>query len=210
MCFLPTQMRYSADARPLRAAVVHVVLLYTWALSCPRHRRDAGVCGISVTAMHDMSTASPSPPGASKCCYIAVSRFIFLKEFFCAPRFLMIFPGIFQRARGGASEIEAGEGGGGIKHHGERIDDKTEEWQQGAGEVLQTHWVRTPCLRLCPVWQQLIWRSLASFGIVRPFLMQSDSASRKRPFSTGLFVDCILLVLLLIVSLVDFVVFCSS
>ena len=40
--------------------------------------------------------------------------------------------------------------------------------------------------------------------------MQSDSASRKRPFSTGLFVDCILLVLLLIVSLVDFVVFCSS
>ena len=37
--------------------------------------------------------------------------------------------------------------------------------------------------------------------------MQSDSASRKRPFSTGLFFDWILLVLLLIVSRVDFVVF---
>ena len=33
---------------------------------------------------------------------------------------------------------------------------------------------------------------------VRPFLMQSDTASRKRPFSTGLFFDWILLVLLLI------------
>ena len=43
---------------------------------------------------------------------------------------------------------------------------------------------------------------------VRPFLMQSDSASRKRPFSTGLFFDWILLVvLLLIVSRVDFIVF---
>ena len=37
--------------------------------------------------------------------------------------------------------------------------------------------------------------------------MQSDSASRKRPFSTGLFFDWILLVLLLIVSRVDFIVF---
>ena len=37
--------------------------------------------------------------------------------------------------------------------------------------------------------------------------MQSDSASRKRPFSTGLFFDWILLVLLLIVSRVDFTVF---
>ena len=37
--------------------------------------------------------------------------------------------------------------------------------------------------------------------------MQSDSASRKRPFSTGLFFDWILLVLLLTVSRVDFIVF---
>ena len=37
--------------------------------------------------------------------------------------------------------------------------------------------------------------------------MQSYSASRKRPFSTGLFFDWILLVLLLIVSRVDFIVF---
>ena len=37
--------------------------------------------------------------------------------------------------------------------------------------------------------------------------MQSDSASRKHPFSTGLFFDWILLVLLLIVSRVDFIVF---
>ena len=37
--------------------------------------------------------------------------------------------------------------------------------------------------------------------------MQSDSASRKRVFSTGLFFDWILLVLLLIVSRVDFIVF---
>ena len=43
--------------------------------------------------------------------------------------------------------------------------------------------------------------------MVRPFLMQSDSASRKRPFSTGLFFDWILLVLLLITSRVDFIVF---
>ena len=40
-----------------------------------------------------------------------------------------------------------------------------------------------------------------------PFLMQSDSASRKRPFSTGLFFVWILLVLLLIVSRIDFIVF---
>ena len=37
--------------------------------------------------------------------------------------------------------------------------------------------------------------------------MQSDSASRKRPFSTGLLFDWILLVLLLIVSGVDFIDF---
>ena len=43
----------------------------------------------------------------------------------------------------------------------------------------------------------------------RPFLIQSDSASRKRPFSTRLFLDWILLVLLLIVSRVDFIVFCA-
>ena len=42
---------------------------------------------------------------------------------------------------------------------------------------------------------------------LRPFLIQSDSASRKRPFSTGLFFDWILLVLLLIVTRVDFIVF---
>ena len=42
---------------------------------------------------------------------------------------------------------------------------------------------------------------------IRPFLMQSDSASRKRPFSTGIFFDWIILVLLLIVSRVDFIVF---
>ena len=43
-------------------------------------------------------------------------------------------------------------------------------------------------------------------NLLRPFLIQSDSASRKRPFSTGLFFDWILLVLL-IVSRVDFIVF---
>ena len=37
--------------------------------------------------------------------------------------------------------------------------------------------------------------------------MQSDSGSRKRPFSTGLIFDSILLVLLHIVSRVDFIVF---
>ena len=44
------------------------------------------------------------------------------------------------------------------------------------------------------------------YPCIRPFLIQSDSASRKRPLSTGLFFDWILLVLL-IVSRVDFVVF---
>ena len=42
---------------------------------------------------------------------------------------------------------------------------------------------------------------------ITPFLIQSDSASRKRPFSTVLFFDGILLVLLLIASRVDFIVF---
>ena len=36
--------------------------------------------------------------------------------------------------------------------------------------------------------------------MVRPFLTQSDSASRKRPFSTTRFFDWILLVFLLIVN----------
>ena len=40
----------------------------------------------------------------------------------------------------------------------------------------------------------------------RPFLTQSDSASRNLPFSTGIFFHWILLVLL-IVSRVDFIVF---
>ena len=43
--------------------------------------------------------------------------------------------------------------------------------------------------------------------LLRPILTQSDSASRKRPFSTGLFFDWNLLVLLLIVSRVDCIVF---
>ena len=43
--------------------------------------------------------------------------------------------------------------------------------------------------------------------IIRPFLVQSDSASRKRPFRLDFFFDWILLVLLLIVSRVDFIVF---
>ena len=42
---------------------------------------------------------------------------------------------------------------------------------------------------------------------LRPFITRSDSASQKRPFSTGLFSDWIILVLLLIVSRVDFIVF---
>ena len=41
---------------------------------------------------------------------------------------------------------------------------------------------------------------------LKPFLTQSDSASRKRPFSAGFFSDWILLVLL-IVSRVDFTAF---
>ena len=52
---------------------------------------------------------------------------------------------------------------------------------------------------------------LSAFNIiefrVKPFLTQSDSASRKRLFSTGRFFDWILLVLLLIVSRVDSIVF---
>ena len=42
---------------------------------------------------------------------------------------------------------------------------------------------------------------------LRSFLIQSDSASRKQPFSTELFFDWNLPVLLLIVSRVDFIVF---
>ena len=49
-------------------------------------------------------------------------------------------------------------------------------------------------------------KSKNSFLLVRPFRIQSDSASRKRTFSTGLFFGWILL-LLLIVSRVDFIVF---
>ena len=48
--------------------------------------------------------------------------------------------------------------------------------------------------------------NLHGYRIIRPFLTQSDSASRKRSFSTGIFPDWILLVLL-IVSRVDFIVF---
>ena len=44
-------------------------------------------------------------------------------------------------------------------------------------------------------------------SLIMPFLTQSDSASRKRPFSTGSFFDWILLVLLVIVSRVDVIVF---
>ena len=43
--------------------------------------------------------------------------------------------------------------------------------------------------------------------LLRPFLIQSGSASRKRPFWTGFFLDWNLLVLLLIVSQVDVIVF---
>ena len=50
------------------------------------------------------------------------------------------------------------------------------------------------------------WRILPTVCTrLRPFLMPSDSASRKRPFSTGLFFDWILLVLLHFVSRVDFI-----
>ena len=48
-------------------------------------------------------------------------------------------------------------------------------------------------------------RKSCFYSFLRPFLTQSDSASGKRPFSTGLFFDWILLVL--IVSRVDFIVF---
>ena len=43
--------------------------------------------------------------------------------------------------------------------------------------------------------------------IIKPFLIQSDSASRKRPFSTRLFFDWNLLVLLLIANRIVFIVF---
>ena len=46
-----------------------------------------------------------------------------------------------------------------------------------------------------------------SRSLLKLLLTQSDSASRKRSFSTGPFPDWILLVLLLIVSPVDFIVF---
>ena len=42
---------------------------------------------------------------------------------------------------------------------------------------------------------------------LRPFITRSDSASQKRPFSTGLFSDWIILVLLLTVGRVDFIAF---
>ena len=44
---------------------------------------------------------------------------------------------------------------------------------------------------------------------LRSFLIRSDSASRKRPFSTGLFFDWYLLALLLVVSRVDLIIFVS-
>ena len=50
-----------------------------------------------------------------------------------------------------------------------------------------------------------LMRSLGT--TLRPFLIQSNSASRKRPFSTGHFFEWVLLVVLLIVSRVDFIVF---
>ena len=54
--------------------------------------------------------------------------------------------------------------------------------------------------------QQPRFVPLAAELLLKPFLMQSDSASRKRPFSTGLFLGWILLSLLLIVGQVDFIV----
>ena len=47
------------------------------------------------------------------------------------------------------------------------------------------------------------------FPCIGPFLTPSDSASRKRPFSTGLFFDWILLVVLFVVNRVGFTVFCA-
>ena len=44
-------------------------------------------------------------------------------------------------------------------------------------------------------------------SLLRPFLTQSDSASGKRPFPTGLFFYWILLVFFLVASRVDFIVF---
>ena len=60
--------------------------------------------------------------------------------------------------------------------------------------------MRSPCIRYT------YFRLKREPEILRPCLIQSDSASRKRPFRTGLFFDWILLVLL-IVSRVDFIVF---
>ena len=53
------------------------------------------------------------------------------------------------------------------------------------------------------VWPSIPWHPCILYADLRPFLMQSDSASRKRPFS---FFDWILMVLF-IVSRVDFIVF---
>ena len=44
-------------------------------------------------------------------------------------------------------------------------------------------------------------------ALLWPFLIQSDPPSQKRPFSTGFFFDWNLLVLLLIVSQIDLIVF---
>ena len=49
-------------------------------------------------------------------------------------------------------------------------------------------------------------RTMAVIGPITPFLIRSDSASRKRHFSTGLLFDWIRLVLL-IVSLVEYIFF---
>ena len=50
-------------------------------------------------------------------------------------------------------------------------------------------------------------RTMAVIGPIPIFLVRSDSASRKRPFSTGLLFDWIRLVLLLIVSRVEYIFF---
>ena len=46
--------------------------------------------------------------------------------------------------------------------------------------------------------------------VLRPFLTQSDYASRKRPFSTGLFFDWVLLVLLIVGRSDSFVLFLEA
>ena len=64
--------------------------------------------------------------------------------------------------------------------------------------------------RVYPFKHVFILRKNFQESFLRPFLMQSDSASRKRPFSTGLFFDWIFfdwILLVLIVSRVDFIVF---